>query len=510
MARLRRPRAVIATVAALATVAVGATLLLSGCAEAPPVSTIGAIRFTNLLSVPPLAPSSIAANGTRVFDLTADEGESRFLPGAATPTSGYNGAYLGPTLRASDGEKVEVRVHNHLAATTTLHWHGMHLPAVADGGPHQPIAPGAERDPAWTIDQPAATLWYHPHPHGETAGQVAKGLAGMFILDDPAEQALPLPRNYGVDDIPVIVQDVAFDAQNRLMNRDGGFVGALGDQLLIDGTMHPYLDIGTDVVRLRLLNASPARVYDFALSGDGTFAIIASDGGLLDAPVNLNHIQLSPGERAEILVTMSPGQKVVLQSRKPDLGIPSAAAGFGGSSGGSDQFDVLQLRAAATLAHVGEVPPSLVPVERLDPGAATRERSFSMDGTEINGHDMDMSRVDEVVTLGDTEIWNIRNHMGLPHSFHVHDEQFQVLDIGGAPPPPELAGWKDTIYLRPNTSYRIVLTFTDYADPKHPYMYHCHLLRHEDDGMMGQFLVVAPGTKIPTTTTMEDDNHDHH
>ena len=510
MPRLRRPRAVIATVAALAATAVAVTLLLSGCTQAPPVSTIGAIHFTNPLTVPPLAPSTVSADGTRVFDLTADEGRSAFLPGAATPTAGYNGNYLGPTLRASDGEKVQVRVRNDLAATTTLHWHGMHLPAAEDGGPHQPIAPGAERGPAWTVDQPAATLWYHPHPHGETEGQVAQGLAGMFIVDDPAEQALPLPRNYGVDDIPVIVQDVAFDAQHRLVRRDGGFIGALGDQLLVDGTLHPYLEVRTDVVRLRLLNASPARIYDFALSGGRAFAMIASDGGLLDAPVALDHLQLSPGERAEILVTMAPGERVVLQSRKPDLGSPGAVAAFAGSSGGSDQFDVLQLRAAATLAHAGEVPPSLVPVHRLDPAAATHERRFSMDGTEINGQDMQMSRIDVVVTLGDTELWDIRNDMALPHNFHVHDVQFQVVDIGGAPPPPELAGWKDTIYLRPNTGYRIVLRFTDFADPKHPYMYHCHLLRHEDAGMMGQFLVVEPGTKIPPTTTMEDDNHDHH
>ncbi|MEO6116401.1 MAG: multicopper oxidase domain-containing protein [Pseudolysinimonas sp.] len=510
MFHLRRPRAVIATIGAFTVTAVAVTLLLSGCTEAPPVSTIGTFRFANPLRVPPLATSTVSSDGTRIFDLTANEGESHFLPGAATPTAGYNGAYLGPTLRATLGEKVEVRVHNKLVATTTLHWHGMHLPAVADGGPHQPIAPGAERDPAWTIDQPAATLWYHPHPHGETEGQVARGLAGMFILDDPAERALPLPRNYGVDDIPVIVQDVAFDSQNRLVQRDGGFVGALGDQLLVDGTLHPHLDVSTDLVRLRLLNASPARVYDFAFSDGRPFSMIASDGGLLDAPVTLDHIQLSPAERAEILVTMAPGERVVLQSRKPDLGIPAAAAGFGGSSGGSDQFDVLQLRAATTLAHAAELPQKLVKVERLDPAAATHERKFSMDGTEINGRAMDMSRIDVVVTLGDTEIWDVKNNMGLPHSFHVHDVQFQLVDIGGAAPPPELAGWKDTIYLRPNTSYRIVLKFTDYADPKHPYMYHCHLLRHEDAGMMGQFLVVEPGTKIPTTTTMEDDNHDHH
>jgi bilirubin oxidase len=125
---------------------------------------------------------------------------------------------------------------------------------------------------------------------------------------------------------------------------------------------------------------------------------------------------------------------------------------------------------------------------------------------------MAMDHIDEVVELGSTEIWKVTNNMAFPHNFHVHDVQFQVLSIAGAAPPPELAGWKDTVYLRPNSEYRLIMRFDDYSDPDHPYMYHCHLLRHEDSGMMGQFLVLRPGQSVPavwTTGTMESDHHEH-
>jgi FtsP/CotA-like multicopper oxidase with cupredoxin domain len=499
---------VIAATAGLVAAALGVTVALSGCG-APAVSTVGVVDFERPLAIPPLAPSTIE-DGVRVFDLAARAGSTEFRDGVATPTWGFDGDYLGPTLRAARGERIEVRFHNELDEPTTVHWHGMHLPAVMDGGPHQMVDPGATWRPAWTIDQPAATLWYHPHPHGATEEHVRRGLAGMFLLDDTVEQALPIPRDYGVDDIPVIVQDVAFDGEGRIHARDGGFSGALGDELLVNGTLGPYLEVTTDVVRLRLLNASTARIYAFAFADGREFAQIASDGGLLEAPVATTRVQLSPGERAEVLVRMTPGETVVLRSEAPDLG--GTIGIFGGSNGGADRFDVLELRAAPALASVGTVPDALVPVERLDLTDAVVERSFELDGTQIDQRKMDMSRIDEVVELDTVEIWSVRNNMAFPHSFHVHDVQFQVLDIGGAPPPPELAGWKDTVYLRPNATTRLVIRFADYADPEHPYMYHCHLLRHEDQGMMGQFLVVEPGTNVPATWTigtMEGESHDH-
>ncbi len=172
---------------------------LAGCINGSPVDTTGTVEFETPLPIPALV------EGTD-FSLEAQEGTTEFA-GIPTKTLGYNGSYLGPTLVMNRGDDVRVHLQNSLEETTTLHWHGMHLPADMDGGPHQPVEPGQPWDPEWTVDQPAATLWYHPHPHGETERQVGMGLAGMVILRDDAEAALPLPRDYGVDDLPVIVQD---------------------------------------------------------------------------------------------------------------------------------------------------------------------------------------------------------------------------------------------------------------------------------------------------------------
>jgi blue copper oxidase len=450
-----------------------------------PVSTVGEVDFDQRLSIPALARSHVTADGTRVFDLTAREGRSALLPGKSTDTWGFNGSYLGPTLRAARGERVRVNVHNQLDETTTVHWHGMHLPARYDGGPHQPIGPGRTWSPQWRIDQPAATLWYHPHPHGETEDHLNNGLAGMFILDDPASQVTDrLPHRYGVDDIPLIVQDKRLDGEGEI--QDGG----LGEDVLVNGTYGPYLDVVTQRVRLRLLNASVERVFSFGFSDNRDFTMIASDGGLLPAPVSLHRLLLSPGERAEIVVTMAPGEQVVLRSYPPDLGTNGFATRF---NGGRDQFDVLQLRASDRLRPSPELPDRrLAPAPDLDVAGA-HTRTFLMQGREINGRPMDMSRVDAAVELGTTEIWTVTNTDGEYHNFHVHDVQFHVLTVDGGQPPPQLSGWKDTVFVAPGGTVRLAMRFTDYADPDSPYMYHCHLLQHEDNGMMGQFVVVEPG-----------------
>ncbi len=490
--------------ASLAAASVVAAVGLTGCGTAG-VTTIGSVEFSRPLAIPPLAESTVV-DGVRTFSLTAQEGVSSFRDGAGTPTWGFDGAYLGPTLVAERGERVAVEVQNALPEPTTVHWHGMHLPAEMDGGPHQVVEPGATWTPSWTIDQPAATLWYHPHLHGETEEHVANGLAGMFLLRDTEETALDLPRDYGVDDIPVIVQDVRFEDDGRFDRGPQSFVGTLGDELLVNGTLAPYLDVTTEAVRLRLLNASSARIYDFRFDDEREFAVVGSDGGLLAAPASVDSLLLSPGERAEIVVRMSPGERVVLQSTPPDLGgLPVISQG----NGGEDSFDVLQLRAAEALAPRPELPAALAALPEPEVSDVSQERFFSLNGTDINDRSMDMTRIDEVVELGATELWTVRNQMAFPHNFHVHDVQFRILDIGGSPPPPHLAGWKDTVYLHPNTDYRLLLTFEDYSDPDTPYMYHCHLLSHEDDGMMGQFVVVAPGERAPATMEPEGSDHEH-
>lgn len=467
--------------------------------------TTGEVAFDRPLAIPPLADSRVE-DGRRVFDLRAAESTTAFGVGdAAATTWGYNGSYLGPTLRAARGERVQVNVTNELGETTTTHWHGHHLPAEMDGGPHQPIAPGETWSPQWAVDQPAATTWYHPHLHGTTARHVYRGLAGMFILDDENSQALGLPSTYGVDDVPLIVQDRSFDGDGRLDGSDPMFspVGILGDTILANGTVGAYHEVTTELVRLRILNGSNARVYQFGFSDDREFSLIGTDGGLLPAPHRTDRVQLSPGERAEIVVAMRPGERVTLGSYDPDLGADPFNERF---AGGDDSFDVVELRAAADLSPSAPLPDRLAPPPDLDPTDAHVTRTFRMGGTNINGKKMAMDRIDEVVEVDTTEVWEVSNAGGSPHSFHVHDVQFRVASVDGQPPGPELSGWKDTVYVAPDSSVRLVLRFTDYTDPDRPYMYHCHVLRHEDQGMMGQFVVVEPGQQAGRPSA---GGHDH-
>ena len=487
MRRLIRIVLAMAGVLVLLAAAAGVALaVLYGNAD---VDTTGKVDFTRPLKIPPLAESHVDDEGRRVFDLTARRGRTELRDGVATETYGINGSYLGPTLRAERGERVLIHVRNEIGEPTTMHWHGMHLPAEMDGGPHQVIAPGSTWSPYWEIDQPAATLWYHPHLEGRTAEHVYRGLAGMFILDDPAAD-VALPSRYGVDDVPVIVQDKQFDDDGRL-DLGAGMIsptGILGDEILVNGTLAPYLDVRTERVRLRLLNASNARIYDFGFADDRAFALVGTDGGLLGRTREQRRVMLSPGERAEIVVTLRPGERAVLRSTPPDLGTNGWEGRF---AGGDDRFDVLELRAADRLEPSPPVPEALADIPRLDAGDAVRTRRYELRGRRINGRKMDMDRIDERVEAGTTELWEVENTGGTPHSFHVHDVRFRVLDVDGSPPPPALSGWKDTVYLPPKRTFRLIVPFGEYSDPHHPYMFHCHLLRHEDQGMMGQFVVTG-------------------
>ena len=234
----------------LAGLAAMPTLALVGCDDdrttAGPISTAGTLDFANRLRIPALAESTVDDDGVRVFRLSASTGSAEFLAGVSTATWGYtdgryDAGYLGPTLRAARGERVRVIVENRLSEITTVHWHGMHLPARNDGGPHQFIAPGGRWQPEWSIDQPSATLWYHPHPHGQTESQVTRGLAGLFYLDDGTSS--DLPHRYGIDDIPIILQDRTFDSRGQFMLRGRAVNGLVGDKILVNGTYSPHVPV---------------------------------------------------------------------------------------------------------------------------------------------------------------------------------------------------------------------------------------------------------------------------
>jgi FtsP/CotA-like multicopper oxidase with cupredoxin domain len=491
MSRIKRALIVLASVFTVVALVLGGLFLWLWTGSQ--VSTVGKESFGNELAIPPLAPSRVEKDGTRVFDLRMQAGEKEFRKGQRTSTWGFNGDYLGPTLRAERGEKVRVRIHNTLGEASTVHWHGMHLPAAMDGGPHQMVPAGGSWSPRWQVDQPAATLWYHPHPHGATEEHVQRGLAGMFLLDDDTSARLTLPKRYGVDDLPVIVQDVKFDgAQFDRGHRVMQSVGFLGDRTMVNGTLSPYREVTDELIRLRLLNASTARTYDFGFSDDRPFALVGTDGGLLERPASLERVQLSPGERAEIVVRMRAGERTVLRSFAQDNYADAFQQRFGG---GDDSFDVLELRAADRLRPSPELPGKLGELEIPDGEDAVRARHFDLKRSGINGRKMAMDRVDETVTRGTTETWTVRNTNGMPHNFHVHDLQFRVLEDNGGTPPPELRGPKDTVFLPNGTTMKLAMRFDGPADPDTPYMYHCHLLYHEDQGMMGQFVVVEKGQR---------------
>ena len=441
-----------------------------------------ALRVPPLLSPPPRA-------GVRTFALTLQRGQVAFEPGRTVDTLGINGPYLGPTLRAAQGDTVAFAIANRIGEPTTLHWHGMLLPAAMDGGPHQIIEDGATWEPRFAITQQAATLWLHSHMLGRSEAQVTRGLAALFILDDDNPAQTALPRTYGVDDVPLILQEYGF----------GGGRGGQGAGTLVNGALEPVLATAQPRLRLRLLNASSQRTYALGLSGDVPFHQVASDGGLLPAPVPLTRLQLGPAERAEIVVDLTgvpDGAPLAVQQ----LGGP----GRGGNAGapGATLLTITPRRdGAGPRTAPAPLPARLNTIERLDPAAAAVTREIVLGGggragLTINGHAMaTAAHMHDAagtlrVRLGDLERWNVVNTTRDTHLFHVHDVQFQILDRNGAPPGPAESGRKDTVLLRPGETVPLLMRFVDFADAETPYMFHCHILRHEDQGMMGQFVVV--------------------
>jgi FtsP/CotA-like multicopper oxidase with cupredoxin domain len=475
--------------------------------------TAGA-EYTRPLVIPPLLEPTVDAAGTKRFALKLQTGRTELLPGTKTETWGANGSHLGPTLRARRGDKVAVDVTNTLPETTTLHWHGMHLPPEMDGGPHQMVEPKKTWSPSWTVTQPAASLWYHPHLHGKTESHVYRGLAGMWLLDDDESDRLPLPKQYGVDDIPLVLQDkrmaddgtlegMPFFVRNVLV---GGPVGLVGDKIFVNGTHQPMFAATTTKVRMRVVNGSNGRVYNLGFADDRPFSLIGLDNGLLDKPVSLKRLPVSPGERVEIVADIKPGESAVLRSHPNQLGVP-----FPGNrlAGGDDTIDLLRISAGDQLAPSAALPERLSARTLADPPAGARVRPMEFFGQSyINNKSMDMSRVDEVVTAGTTEIWDVTTDE-MPHSLHLHGSTIKVLDVDGGPPQPWDRGPKDTVNLKPSGRTRIAVYAPEYTSEKHPYMFHCHVLFHEDLGMMGQFLSVKPGREKQVSRELGDAHAQH-
>lgn len=475
----------------------------------PTGSQAQALRFETPLPIPELRDAR-AGNG--LIQLVAAEGRHAFLPGKPTRTSGFSAAYLGPVLRLHKGDEVQITVENQLDRDTTAHWHGVRVPAALDGGPHVLIRPASTWRPVLRIDQPETTTWYHAHPHYDTGRQVYMGLASLMIIEDGTGERLGLPRNYGVDDLPIILQDRQFDRSGALVYAAAGpsrMMGMRGDTLIVNGALAPVARVPRGIVRLRLLNAANARNFDVRFGDGRTFHVIASDGGYLSAPVAMQDLTIAPSERFEILVDFSNGQAVMLETAADDLAMQPMGDGIMRGMGnmlGSGPGELMRFEVDPSKAvSARNVPTTLVRLAAPDPGTVAMRRSVSLDmgpgmmrgmgggrgmggpPMGINGRAYDMQRIDFSPRLGSTEIWEVTPNM-MAHPFHVHGVSFRVLSIGGKPPAPHLAGNKDTILL--DAPGQLLMSFTQMATRERPFMFHCHILEHEDGGMMGQYVTV--------------------
>jgi len=460
------------------------------------------------------------------INLTLQLGTTVFYPGITTNTMGANGNLLGPTLLLKKDSLVSIVVDNQLGEPTTIHWHGMHVAPQNDGGPHSVIAAGTTWNPQFTVLDKAGINWYHPHLHMQTDKHVSKGIAGLIIVEDAEEQALNLPNTYGIDDFPLVLQTKGFDALGQILVHT-----ELDTSVMVNGTVDAYVDFPAQVVRLRVLNGSSQRVMEIGFSDNRSFELIGTDGGLLNTPVNLTRYRIAPGQRADILLdlTGSIGQNFQLMSFGAELpnaiygatqpgmgaGATSSLVGYVNNPLNGNNYSFLDINVVGqTVAPVTTVPSTLAVYTPIAEGTEniTRELSLTSGGGMgnlagpflINGTSFDMMVINYIVPPDNIEIWSLTNETPIAHPFHIHDVQFFILDINGVSPPPALQGYNDVVLVPAGMgNVRFIAQFTDFVNDTVPYMFHCHMLTHEDMGMMGQFLVSTQVLSIDE----KEDNH---
>jgi bilirubin oxidase len=415
--------------------------------------------------------------------LTAAPLQRSIVPGAPRSHGfGYNGGSPGPTLEAREGDRVVVHFRNRLPEATTVHWHGLHLPFTADGSPFHPVAPGEDYTYDFTVRPGSAgTYWYHPHPDHRTGHQVGMGLYGAVVVradDDPLPSTLPEKVLIFTDNR--VDGDGALDfphhgSPQATVDRENG---REGEVLLVNGQVMPTVGIRAgEVQRWRIINASAARVLRLHLPGH-TLLHVGNDGGLFERPVEVNELVVANAERVEVLVraTGRPGTRAVLQTLPYDRYIPQTRP-----TDWNRARDLLALQYTAGPAVVPPpIPATLRHVPVLDTLQATARRTIVLGQGMINGRLMDMGRVDVVARLGATEIWEIENVVGMDHPFHLHGFQFQVLDRDGVPE--AFRSWKDVVNVPKHQTARLIVRYDNYPGK---WMFHCHILDHEDHGMMG-------------------------
>ncbi|HZF14623.1 MAG TPA: multicopper oxidase family protein [Steroidobacteraceae bacterium] len=425
--------------------------------------------------------------------LTAGVAKARFADGLDTPILAYNGESPGPIIQVTEGDRVRIAFRNAIPnQASTIHWHGMPVPADQDGNPMDAVASGDSRTYEFTLPEgSAASYWYHPHPHGLTAEQVYRGLAGAFLVKPKVD---PIPAAYG--DTVLFLTDLRLAADGSLPEQSMADLmnGRVGDQVLVNGQKKPVLTVQSGTRRrFRLFNATNARFLRLTF-GDAPMTIIGSDGGLLAAPVQgATEILLSPAERAEVVVAFEKAGSFALKTLPYDRGWMGP--------GRPDDGDLTLMSVEAQGVALTEMPPlpeALRQIPELAESTVRRRFVFgeSMGGLGgmtmvfmINGKTFDRTRVDVEMRAGQIELWEIQNPTDMDHPFHIHGTQFQVVEVErkNRISKPAYRAWKDTINVGRGETVRIAVR----QELPGLRMFHCHILEHEDQGMMGIVDVVA-------------------
>ncbi len=520
----------------------GLSGLLSACASNPAATDVVDATATTSPGATILPTATFAPSNAPVdveFALKAAPGKAAIFPGKESAVWSYRGevlngdpnslitipdSYLGPIFRVKKGQKIRINYSNEIPQPSIVHWHGLHVPDVMDGHPRFAVDPGQSYTYEFEIANRAGMYWYHPHPHGQTGPQVYNGMAGLFLVSDEEEEAAGLPA--GEYDIPLALQDRVIDGNNQLVYLPNGMMdrmmGFLGNRLLVNGKPDYELSVENRAYRLRFLNGSNSRIYKLGWQDGTPLTVIATDGGLLEKPVQRNYVVISPGERVELWVDFSQwplGSELRLQSLPFAGASPMGMMGGGASVPNGAEFTTLRVRIEREARENPSLPERLSTIVRYQPAEAINAgnpRTFTLGMQRmtwtLNGRTFEMTGVanDEIVKLNTLEMWEFVNPgggggrgmmgggMAMVHPMHVHDLQFQVVErqiqsgfrqawetvSGGYVD----EGWKDVVLLMPGERVKVALKFEDFTGL---YLYHCHNLEHEDQGLMRNYRVEA-------------------
>ncbi len=429
-------------------------------------------------------------------DLEAAETEWEFIPGQLTRAWAFNGRVPGPVIEANVGDVLEVRLTNRLPEPTTIHWHGLRVPAAMDGTDmvQSPIEPGATFTYRFKLPD-AGTFWYHPHTHEPV--QMERGLYGAIVVRGRDEPTLDADRVLVIDDVK-LDRDAQIEPPRGWIERHNGREGSTR---LLNGRSEPELVMAAgQVERWRIVNSASARYVRLSIGGR-PFQIIGTDGGLIPSPVTVKEVLIATADRVELAVgPFAEGEVLEVESlayNRRSISFPK-----------TERFATV--RVGPPTPSRANLPETLRLIEPLVTGPVTPNREVHLSvKVGIRGMDFLINKEkhhrDRPVTVGELQVWDVINDSMMDHPFHLHGFFFQVLSVNDEPP--KFLSWEDTVNVPPRSRVRIAWMPDDRPGE---WMYHCHIIEHHDAGMMAHFRVVRPGEESAGDAMPADHHHHHH